>query len=241
MINHMKTIDEDEIKKFEKLAQDWWNPQGAFKPLHDLAPIRMEFITRHIKENFTSKENSNINILDIGCGGGLVSENLACLKYNITGIDASEININIAKNHALDNNIEINYFASTAEELSLKPQKYDVVLALEIVEHVVNLDLFLSACANLVSANGIIIFSTINKTIKSYLSAIVAAEYILRWLPRGTHDFQKFLKPSEIILPLENLGFTAKKLQGLSYHPLTKEWLLSDDYSVNYFIYLKKD
>jgi 2-polyprenyl-6-hydroxyphenyl methylase/3-demethylubiquinone-9 3-methyltransferase len=235
-----QTIDEEEIKKFEKMSQDWWNPQGAFKPLHDLGPTRIEFISRCIKQNIT-KENLEINIIDIGCGGGLVSENLAKLKYNVTAIDASEVNIEIAKNHAASNNLKINYQATTAEEISLHPQKYDVVLALEIVEHVANLDLFLQSCANLVDTQGIIIFSTINKTIKSYLSAIIAAEYIFKWLPRGTHDFKKFLKPSEIILPIENLGFKAQKLQGLTYHPITKSWGLSDDYSVNYFVCLKKD
>ena len=198
----MSTINKDEIEKFSKLANEWWDIEGKFKPLHMFNPIRIEYILNISQSYFKiSKSNQlplkNLKILDIGCGGGLISEPMCRLGANVTGIDASEKNINIAKLHASKNNLNIKYLHTVPENFDQK-DKFDIILNLEVVEHVENLDLYLSSCHKLLKQNGIIFTATINKTFTSYIKAIIGAEYILRWLPIGTHDWNKFLKPEEL-------------------------------------------
>lgn len=236
------TVSIKEINKFEQMAEDWWNPIGKFKPLHDLSPIRLKYITDLIKQHFSISSIKELHLLDIGCGGGLIAEPLAKLGATITAIDASEININIAKAHAnqtnitLNSHMAINYQAILAEELVKNSEKFPVVLALEIIEHVENIELFIETCCKLVAPGGLLILSTMNQTIKSYLQSILAAEYILKWLPIGTHSWSKFVKPSEInkIASLNNM--TLLEMKGISYQLHSNNWTLSDDIDNNYFI-----
>ena len=197
----MDSINKKEIEKFSKIASEWWNPEGKFKPLHKFNPIRIKYIKENIINNFKLKNKtkplSGINILDIGCGGGLLSEPMARMGANITGIDASDQNIKIAKLHSKKNKLKINYLCSSPEKLNVK-KKFDVILNMEIVEHVENVDFFLKSCSNLLKKNGLMFVATINKTLKSYVFAIVGAEYVLRWLPIGTHEWEKFVKPEDL-------------------------------------------
>ena len=195
----MTTINKEEIQKFSKLADEWWDVKGKFKPLHLFNPIRIEYIKEKIKYHFNKNNNflEGLKILDIGCGGGLISEPMSRLGGEVTGIDASERNIKIAKLHAEKNNLKIRYLKKSPEQLNEK-NKFDVVLNLEVVEHVDNLDLYLSSCYKLLNDNGIMFTATLNRTFISYLKAIIGAEYILRWLPVGTHDWNKFIKPEEL-------------------------------------------
>ena len=233
----MNTVNKKEIEKFSKIATEWWNPNGKFKPLHKFNPIRIEYlkesIVKHFRLNLKIRPLRKINILDIGCGGGLLSEPLSRLGANVTAIDASKKNISVAKFHAKKNNLKINYLCSSPEKLNLN-KKFDVVLNMEIVEHVDDLSFFIKKSSNLLKKNGLMFIATINKTFKSYLFAIIGAEYILRWLPIGTHDWEKFIKPNELI----NLGNNAKlklnKLYGIKYNPIIDKWNLSADKSVNY-------
>ncbi len=232
------TKSESEIKKFELMANEWWNPNGKFKPLHQLNPVRIEYILNQCKNMFPSLNFQDIKTLDIGCGGGLVCENLARLNFNVTGIDASKINIEVAKSHAAKVGLNINYQAVLAEKI--KDKKFKLVLALEIVEHVENLEFFVRTCFSLVEDGGIIIFSTMNKTIKSYLESIIAAEYILNWVPKGTHDWSKFAKPSEIVKIAESIGGNLIDLQGLGFSLIHNKWHLTKNVSNNYFIVFRK-
>ena len=234
--NLSSTSSPDEIAKFESMAEDWWNPHGKFKPLHDLTPLRLEYIINLAKQHFKIDSLEGIAALDIGCGGGLVTEPLSRLSSSITGIDASAININIAKSHAKKLNLNINYQQILAEDLVKTGKKFKLILALEIIEHVENIELFIESCAKLLTDDGLIIFSTINRTKKSFLEAIIAAEYILKWLPIGTHNWSKFVKPSEINRYAIKLGLKPLNIQGLSYSLLSNSWNLSKDISNNYFI-----
>ena len=196
------TINKEEIQKFSRLADEWWDVNGKFKPLHMFNPIRIQYITQNIKKHYKIKNDepnflSGLNILDIGCGGGLISEPMARLGANVTGIDASEKNIKVAKLHSKKNNLNIKYLNSSPENLG-NVEKYDVVLNLEIVEHVDNVNLYIKSCYKLLKKNGLMFTATLNRTLTSYLKAIVGAEYILRWLPIGTHDWNKFIKPEEL-------------------------------------------
>ena len=236
----MTTINKDEIQKFSELADEWWDAKGKFKPLHMFNPIRIEYILDNISKHFKlSREKNlllkNFEILDIGCGGGLMSEPMARLGGNVTGIDASEKNIKIAKLHSKENNLKINYLNNSPEQLSEK-EKFDIILNLEIVEHVDNLDLYLSSCHSLLKKNGLMFTATINRTLISYIKAIVGAEYILRWLPIGTHDWNKFIKPEELQKQLKDKRFLTKDLKGLKFNPILSKWKKSDDLSVNYII-----
>jgi 2-polyprenyl-6-hydroxyphenyl methylase / 3-demethylubiquinone-9 3-methyltransferase len=231
---------EAEIQKFEKIADQWWNPGGEFKPLHELTPTRLEYIINLTKNHFKLDSINNIKTLDIGCGGGLISEPLARLKAKVTGIDASEININIAKNHAIKSNLEIDYRSMLAEDLEKSQEKYDLILALEIIEHVENIEFFIETCCKLLAPNGLLIFSTINQTIKSFLESIVAAEYILRWVPKGTHQWSKFIKPSQINGYANKQNMQLIEMKGLSYSPISRNWSLTEDLSNNYFISFSK-
>ena len=197
----MNSINKKEIEKFSNMAAEWWDPEGKFKPLHKFNPIRIKYIKENIIKEFQLKNKkyplSGINVLDIGCGGGLLSEPMCRLGANVTAIDASNKNIAIASLHAKKNNLKINYICSSPEKLKTT-KKFDVILNMEIVEHVEDVDFFLKSCANLLKKNGLMFVATINKTLKSYLFAIVGAEYVLRWLPIGTHEWEKFVKPEEL-------------------------------------------
>ena len=231
------TINKKEIEKFSKIAEEWWNPEGKFKPLHKFNPIRISYIKENILKTFNLKQKQaplkNIKILDIGCGGGLLSEPMCRLGAEVTGIDASEKNIEIAKLHSKKNNLRINYVCTSPENLKVK-NKYDVILNMEIVEHVQDVNFFLESCGKLLKKNGVMFVATLNKTLKSYVFAIVGAEYILRWLPIGTHEWEKFLKPEELITILKNNDFKVEKIDGMKFNLLTDKWSISKDKSINY-------
>ena len=239
----MNTINKKEIDKFSKMATEWWNPNGKFKPLHKFNPIRIEYIKKNIIQHFKIKENktslNNIDILDIGCGGGLLSEPLSRLQASVTGIDASQKNIEVAKFHAKQNNLKIKYLHSSPEKMSSK-KKFDVILNMEIIEHVDDLNYFINKSSNLLKNNGLMFVATLNKTFKSYLFAIVGAEYVLRWLPIGTHEWEKFVKPEELISLTKKLKLKLKRIDGMKYNPLTDKWSLSGDKSVNYISVFEK-
>ena len=234
----MTTVDKTEVEKFSKLAKDWWNPEGKFKPLHLFNPSRIQFIKERLVSHFklnanTEKPLKDINILDIGCGGGLLCEPLKRLGASITGIDASEKNIEIAKLHANEMNLNIDYIHCVPEKLENK-KKFDVILNMEVIEHVSNIDLFISNCSGLTKKNGIMFVATINKNLKSYLLAIVGAEYILRWLPIGTHQWDKFLTPQELEIIAKKKNFLTDEVVGMKFNFFLKKWYRSLDFSVNY-------
>ena len=234
------TINKEEIQKFSKLADEWWDVNGKFKPLHMFNPIRIEYITDKIKQHFKiNADNLNylkgLNILDIGCGGGLISEPMARLGGRVTGIDASEKNIKVAKIHAKNNELKINYLNKSPEELENK-DKFDIILNLEIVEHVDNVGLYIESCYNLLKKDGLMFTATLNRSFMSYLKAIIGAEYIMRWLPIGTHDWNKFLKPEELEKLLQDKKFSIVEIKGLEFNPLLNKWKKSNNLSVNYII-----
>ena len=244
-IKHMTTINKEEIQKFSNLADEWWDVKGKFKPLHMFNPIRIEYILEKIKQHFnlTSDDNNllkDFEILDVGCGGGLISEPMARLGAKVTGVDASEKNIKIASIHAKKNNLQINYLNKSPEQLDSQ-KKYDIILSLEIIEHVENVDIYFEACEKLLKKNGLMFTATLNRTLTSYLKAIIGAEYILRWLPIGTHDWNKFIKPEEVEKRLIDLNFKTIDISGLSFNPITSKWRKSDDLSVNYIICSSKN
>ena len=241
----MTTIDKIEIEKFSKLAKDWWNPDGKFKPLHLFNPTRIELIKEKLISYFGLNSKSEeplqkINILDIGCGGGLLCEPLRRLGATITGIDASKNNIEIAKMHAKEMNLDIEYIHSSPENLKLK-KKFNVILNMEIVEHVLDVNLFIQNCSNLIEKNGIMFVATINKNLKSYLHAILGAEYILRWLPIGTHDWEKFITPKDLEIIANKNDFTIRDTIGIKYNLFAKKWYKSTDSSVNYISIFSKN
>ena len=236
----MTTINKEEIQKFSKLADEWWDVNGKFKPLHMFNPIRIEYILEEISKHFKLNRNKkhflkNLEILDIGCGGGLISEPMARLGGNITGIDASEKNIKVASLHSKENNLKITYLNKSPEQLDEK-EKFDIILNLEIVEHVDNLDLYLKSCYKLLKKNGLMFTATINRTFSSYIKAIIGAEYILRWLPIGTHDWNKFIKPEEMQKKLSDIKFSTNDIKGLEFNPIFNKWKKSKNLSVNYII-----
>ena len=231
------TINKKEIEKFSEIAEEWWNPLGKFKPLHKFNPIRISYIKENIISTFKlinkEKPLHKVKILDIGCGGGLLSEPMSRLGAEVFGIDASEKNINIAKLHAKKNNLNINYSCTSPEKFNTKI-KFDVILNMEIIEHVENIDFFLKSCAKLLKKNGIMFVATLNKTLKSYLFAIVGAEYILRWLPIGTHEWEKFVKPDDLISILRKHNLKMESIDGMKFNLIKDEWSVSSDKSVNY-------
>lgn len=240
------SIDISEIQRFSKISSQWWDENGPFKPLHQLNPTRLHYIRdcliRHFKSD-SSKDMplKNLSILDIGCGGGLVAEPLTRLGASVTGIDASEQAIEVAKAHAAMMDLAITYECLSAEDLMATGQTFDVVLALEIVEHVADVPGFLETCTKLVAPNGALILSTLNRTWKAYAVAIVGAEYIMGLLPKGTHDWHKFLSPAELASHLRPFGFSFIDLKGMSYTPLKNQWHLSKDLDVNYLGYAARD
>ena len=240
----MNSINKKEIEKFSNMAAEWWDPEGKFKPLHKFNPIRIKYIKENTIKEFQLKNKkyplSGINVLDIGCGGGLLSEPMCRLGANVTAIDASNKNIAIANLHAKKNNLKINYICSSPEKLKTT-KKFDVILNMEIVEHVEDVDFFLKSCANLLKKNGLMFVATINKTLKSYIFAIVGAEYVLRWLPIGTHEWEKFVKPEELKSILIKNNLNLKKIDGMNFNILKDEWNVSKDLSVNYIAEFKKN
>ena len=242
-MNIKNTVNKEEIDKFSKLADEWWDPSGKFAPLHKFNPIRQEYIINEISKNFDINIDNpssleKLKILDVGCGGGLLCEPLSRLGAKVTGIDASEKNIEIAKAHARKGNINVNYICTSPEKVN---ESYDVILCMEVVEHVEDLNFFYKSCSKLLNKNGLIFFATINKTIKSYLLAILGAEYVLRWLPIGTHDWKKFVKPSHMINSLSQIGLYHKDIIGVVFNPLINKWKLSKDLDVNYMSYFKRN
>ena len=233
----MSSVNKIEIEKFSNMADEWWDPHGKFKPLHKFNPIRIKYIKENIIRQFKIKNKnkplSGINILDIGCGGGLLSEPMCRLGADVTGIDASIKNIKISKLHAKKDNLKINYICSSPEKLKIS-KKFDVILNMEIVEHVEDISFFLKSCSKLLNKNGLMFVATINKTLKSYVFAIVGAEYVLRWLPIGTHDWEKFVKPEELKEILSKNNLFLKKLDGMHFNLIKDEWGISKDLSVNY-------
>ena len=231
------TINKKEIEKFSKIAEEWWNPEGKFKPLHKFNPIRISYIKDNIIKtlNLKNKEKplKKISILDVGCGGGLLSEPMRKLGAEVVGIDASEKNIQVAKLHAKKNNLEIDYLCTSPENFT-KKIKFDVVLNMEIVEHVEDVDFFLKSSAKLLKKGGIMFVATLNKTLKSYLFAIIGAEYILRWLPIGTHEWEKFVKPKDLIKTLEKYDLRLDCIDGMKLDLIKDQWNISSDQSVNY-------
>ena len=233
----MSSVNKIEIEKFSNMADEWWDPHGKFKPLHKFNPIRIKYIKENIIRQFkiknTNKPLSGINILDIGCGGGLLSEPMCRLGANVTGIDASIKNIKISKLHAKKDRLKINYICSSPEKLKIS-KKFDVILNMEIVEHVEDISFFLKSCSKLLNKNGLMFVATINKTFKSFVFAIVGAEYVLRWLPIGTHDWEKFVKPEELKEILSKNNLFLKKLDGMHFNIIKDEWSITSDLSVNY-------
>ena len=233
----INTINKEEIEKFSKIAEEWWNPTGKFKPLHKFNPIRISYIKNNIINTFKLKNKkkplNKIKILDIGCGGGLLSEPMRRLGAEVVGIDASQKNINVAKIHAKKNNLDIKYYCNSPENFEIKT-KFDVILNMEIIEHVEDVNHFLKSSSNLLKKNGIMFIATLNKTLKSYLFAIVGAEYMLRWLPIGTHSWEKFIKPDYLIDISKKHNLELDSLDGMKFNLIKDEWYLSSDKSVNY-------
>jgi len=235
------TLDEREVARFRALAAKWWDPQGAFAPLHAIGPERMRFLREQLVSHFARDGNAarpleGLRIADIGCGGGLVSEPLARLGASVTGIDPAEENAAAARAHAADSGLEIDYRAARVEDLAAEGAQYDAVIALEVVEHVPDVQAFIGVCAQTLRPGGMMLLSTINRTARAFALAIVGAEYVLRWLPRGTHQWERFVTPDELAAALRAGGLRVVETRGLTFNPLTREWRLSDDAGVNYFM-----
>ena len=231
------TINKKEIEKFSKIAEEWWDPKGKFKPLHNFNPLRISYLKDNIIKTFNIQKKDNIlsgvKILDIGCGGGLLCEPMSRLGAEVFGMDASEKNIEVAKIHAKKSNLNIKYLCSSPEKFK-SDLKFDVILNMEIIEHVEDVDFFLKSCTKFLKKNGIMFVATLNKTLKSYLFAIIGAEYILKWLPIGTHKWEKFVKPEELISITKKYDLTLNDLRGVKLNLFTNNWELSTDKSVNY-------
>ena len=241
----MSTINKDEIEKFSRLSEEWWDAEGKFKPLHMFNPVRIEYILDTCSTYFKFQKDikfplKGLRILDIGCGGGLISEPMTRLGADVTGIDASKKNIKIASLHAKKNNLKIEYLDKSPEQMDDK-KKFDVLLNLEVIEHVDDVDLFLKSCSKLLKKNGLIFTATINRTLTSYIKAIIGAEYILRWLPIGTHDWNKFIKPEELEKRKSLFGLSSYDLKGLSFNPILKKWSKTNNLSVNYVLVCRKN
>jgi len=233
----MNSINKKEVEKFSKISEEWWNPNGKFKPLHKFNPIRIKYIRDNIVKDFNIKSSDkpfkNIKVLDIGCGGGLLSEPMRRLGASVVGIDASKKNIEVAKIHARKSKLKIDYKVASPEKLKTK-LKFDVILNMEIVEHVEDINFFIKESSKLLRKNGVMFVATLNKTLKSYVFAIMGAEYILKWLPIGTHDWEKFVRPNDLINILKKNNLILKKLDGIKFNILDNSWKVSSDTSVNY-------
>ncbi len=235
------TVDDAEVERFSRMAAEWWDPKGKFRPLHKFNPVRLEYIRDKVCAHFGRDANAvkpfeGLRLLDIGCGGGLLSEPMTRLGADVVGADASETNIEVAKIHAADTGLAIDYRATTAEALAEAGEKFDVILNMEVVEHVSDVDLYLRKCAEMVKPGGLMFIATINRTLKAYALAIVGAEQILRWLPRGTHQYEKLVRPEEIDRALEPTGLSVIERTGVSYNPLADSWVRTRDTDVNYMV-----
>ena len=235
------SVDDAEIAKFNRLAAEWWDPNGKFRPLHQFNPVRLQFIrdvaASHFQRDAKSlKPFSGLTLLDIGCGGGLLSEPMARIGFSVLGADPSEKNIRTASVHAAGLGLPLHYRAATAESLAEEGTAFDVVLNMEVVEHVADLAGFLKTCARLIKPGGFMLIATLNRTLKSLALAKIGAEYVLRWLPPGTHDWNRFVTPSELRRHLEDAGLAETRMQGVAFDPLRWEWRLSSDTDVNYMV-----
>ncbi len=239
------TIDQAEVDRFSRLAAEWWNPKGKFKPLHKFNPVRLTYIRDTVCSHFgrdpkAKRPFDGLRLLDIGCGGGLLSEPMARLGAEVTGADASETNIEVAKLHAAQSGLDIDYRATTSEALREAGETYDVILNMEVVEHVADVELFLKSCAAMVRPGGLMFVATINRTLKAWGLAIVGAEYVLGWLPKGTHQYEKLVRPSEIDAALGGTGVDVFQRSGVFFNPLADEWRLSRDMDVNYMVVARR-
>lgn len=235
------TVDEAEVAKFTAMADEWWDPAGKFAPLHKFNPVRLAFIRDTVASHFRRDAKSlkpfeGLTLLDIGCGGGLLTEPMARLGFAVSGVDPSPKNVGTAKAHAVASGLDIDYRASAAEILVSEGATFDIVLNMEVVEHVADLRAYLRACAKLVRPGGLMIVATLNKTVKSLALAKIGAEYVLRWLPPGTHDWNRFVAPADLRRMLEESGLNPLRTQGVEFNPLAWEWRLSSDVDVNYMV-----
>ena len=231
----MTNVDPIELEKFSQLAHKWWDPNSEFKPLHDINPLRLHYIDHHA--GLAGK-----TVLDVGCGGGILSEGMAGLNANVTGIDLSEKALQVAKLHLLESGRQVNYRMIPVEDLAAgQPGHYDIVTCMEMLEHVPDPQSVITACAKLVKPGGWVFFATLNRNLKSYLFAVIGAEYVLNLLPRGTHDYSKFVRPSELAQSCRNAGLSLVDLTGMSYNPLSQEYSLGRDTDVNYMIASRRD
>ncbi|MBN9673938.1 bifunctional 2-polyprenyl-6-hydroxyphenol methylase/3-demethylubiquinol 3-O-methyltransferase UbiG [Roseibium aggregatum] len=240
------TIDSGEVARFSAMAEEWWDPTGKFKPLHKFNPVRLAYIKQEVCRQFGRDPNAadafkGLRFLDIGCGGGLLSEPMARLGAEVVGADPSETNIRIANLHMQGSGLRIDYRAESAEALAAAGESFDVVLNMEVVEHVADVPLFLETTAGMVRPGGLMFVATINRTMKAYALAIVGAEYVLRWLPKGTHNYEKLVRPAEIEAPLANAGLKIVDRTGVSYNPLTDSWARSRDMDVNYMLLAERE
>ncbi len=237
------TINKKEIEKFSKIAEEWWNPNGKFKPLHKFNPIRIKYIKENIVRDFKIRNKvkpfKGLNILDIGCGGGLLSEPIARLGGEVVGIDASKKNIKVAKHHLRKSKLNIKYFNTSPEKFKTT-QKFDIILNMEIVEHVEDVNIFIRQSSKFLKKSGIMFIATLNQTLKSYLFAIIGAEYILKWLPIGTHEWDKFIKPDSLIKICKKNSLNLIKMDGMKFNPIFDQWNISSDKSINYISKFKK-
>ena len=235
------TINDAEIAKFTAMAEEWWDPKGKFKPIHKFNPVRLAYIREHVLAHFhrdgsLMRPLEGLTILDVGCGGGLLCEPLARLGATVTGIDAAERNIKIATLHAAQSGVDVTYEATTSEALAAQGQKYDMVLNMEVVEHVDNVPLYMKSCADLVAPGGLMLTATLNRTARALAFAVIGAEYVLGWLPKGTHDWNKFLTPDEIKTLITRNGLVVTDQTGIVYHPLADDWRKSRDMAINYMV-----
>lgn len=239
------TIDQSEVDRFSAMAAEWWDPTGKFRPLHKINPVRLAYIRDKAAENFGRDPKSHrplegLRILDIGCGGGLLSEPVAKMGATVLGADASERNIGIARTHATQTGVAVDYRAVTAEALAAAGETFDIVLNMEVVEHVADVEFFISTCASMVRPGGMMLISTINRTFKAAALAIVGAEYLLRWLPRGTHQYEKLVRPEELEAPVTKSGMEVVERIGVFFNPLQNQWNLSPDIDVNYMMLTRR-
>jgi 2-polyprenyl-6-hydroxyphenyl methylase/3-demethylubiquinone-9 3-methyltransferase len=239
------TIDQEEVDRFSAMAAEWWSPTGKFKPLHKFNPVRLAYIRDKAAENFGRDVRSprpleGLRVLDIGCGGGLLSEPVARMGASVVGADPSEKNIGIASTHAKASGVSVDYRAVTAEQLAEAGETFDIVLNMEVVEHVADVDFFLGTCAKMVRPGGLMFVATINRTMKAAALAIFAAENILRWPPRGTHQYEKLVRPEEIEKPVADNGLSIIDRTGVFFNPLSNQWNLSKDMDVNYMMLAKR-
>jgi 2-polyprenyl-6-hydroxyphenyl methylase / 3-demethylubiquinone-9 3-methyltransferase len=235
------SIDDAEVERFSRYGADWWDPRGPMAALHKFNPVRLAYIRDQAAQRFSRDAKkldclSGLRILDIGCGGGILSEPLARLGAQMVGADPSEENIAVASAHAQENGVTVDYRATTAEQLAAANERFDVVLAMEVVEHVIDVNAFVATCASMVKPGGLMVAATLNRTLKSFALAIVGAEYVLRWLPRGTHQWDKFVTPAELEIAFENGGLQVIAERGVIFNPFADRWQLSSDTDVNYML-----